>query len=68
MKELFNYFSKMIYPALILVFIFAFATAFVEGEFLRMLQMFSCFVSLIFLLLFLIGFIGKIVLIFKQKE
>ena len=33
MKELFNYFSKMIYPALILVFIFAFATAFVEESF-----------------------------------
>ena len=68
MKNIMEIFLNMVYPSLIALCIFAFTSAFVEGDMLEPLQLISAILSLIFGLVFIIGFIMKIIYSLKENK
>lgn len=68
MKNIIETFLKMVYPSLISLFIFAFTSAFVDGNDLEPLQLISAILFLVFGLVFIIGFIMKIMYSLKGNK
>lgn len=68
MKRIINSCLTMVYPSLISLFIFVFATAFVKGEKLEIIQLISFILSLLFGLIFLVFFIVNIVYSIRHKS
>lgn len=68
MKNIIETFLKMVYPSLISLFIFAFTSAFVDGNDLEPLQLISAILFLAFGLVFIIGFIMKIIYSLKGNK
>lgn len=68
MKKINDVFMSMVYPMLISLFIFSFVSAFVKDSSLEPLQLISALLALIFGLLFVIGFICKIIYALKNKN
>lgn len=68
MKKIIETSLQMIYPSLISLFIFAFTTAFVNGSEFEVLQVISILLTIVFGLIFLIGFVMNIVYNLKHKN
>lgn len=61
-------FVNMVYPMLLSLFLFYFATAFVTGEDLEPLQVIAAILTVFFGILFLIGLIFEIVHFFTDRK
>lgn len=68
MKNIIETFLKMVYPSLIALHIFAFTSAFVDGNDLEPLQLVSAILFLTFGLIFIIVFIMKIIYSLKGNK
>lgn len=68
MKKIIDSFLKMIYPALISLFIFAFTTAFVKGDELEVLQLITALIAIAFGFIFLVGFVMNIIYSLKHEN
>ncbi|MDE7263120.1 MAG: hypothetical protein K2N64_00480 [Anaeroplasmataceae bacterium] len=67
MKRIIDTFLQMVYPTLISLFIFVFTAAFVKDNSLEPLQLISAVLSIVFGLIFLIGFVMNIIYSLKHK-
>lgn len=61
-------FVNMVYPMLLSLFLFYFATAFVTNEYLELLQVIAAILTAFFGVLFLIGLIFEIVHFFTDRK
>ncbi len=68
MKKSFNAFTNMVYPMLISLFLFCFVDAFITGESHEALQLITAILTIIFGLLFVIGFIYDMVCLLKKRK
>lgn len=68
MKKIIDSFLKMIYPALISLFIFAFTTDFVKGDELEVLQLITALIAIAFGFIFLVGFVMNIIYSLKHEN